>query len=138
ELAWRWSGGDGELVTRFAGARVRAARWRDAEGPVAEGPVAEGPVAGGPVAGGPVAGGPVAEGRGAERCEPAGCEPEGHAFEGDAGLAADALAPHYLLGGLAVMLCRRLGGAVLHAASVELSGGVVALMGPSGAGKSTA
>lgn len=36
------------------------------------------------------------------------------------------------------MLCRRLGGAVFHAASVELDGGVVAFVGPSGAGKSTA
>jgi hypothetical protein len=60
------------------------------------------------------------------------------AFEGRAWLDDDARAPHHLLGGLAVMLSHRLGGGVLHAASVELDGTVVAFVGPSGAGKSTA
>ena len=72
------------------------------------------------------------EGEGSPRFEP------GAAFEGEAWLAPSARAPHFLLGGLAVMLSHRLGGGVLHAASVEFDGGVVAFVGPSGAGKSTA
>lgn len=59
-------------------------------------------------------------------------------FEGRAWVADEAPAPLHLLGGLALMLSHRLGGTVLHAASIELNGGVVAFMGPSGAGKSTA
>jgi hypothetical protein len=43
-----------------------------------------------------------------------------------------------LLTGVAAALSYRRGGAVLHAAGVELEGGVVAFIGPSGAGKSTA
>ncbi len=50
----------------------------------------------------------------------------------------DARAPHDLLNGLVVMLTHRLGGAVFHAASVEVADRVVAFVGPSGAGKSTA
>lgn len=59
-------------------------------------------------------------------------------FDGVGWLADDGRAPHELLGGLAVMLSRRLGGGVFHAASVVLDGGVIAFVGPSGAGKSTA
>jgi hypothetical protein len=43
-----------------------------------------------------------------------------------------------LLNALSAVLLYRSGGAVLHAASVEAPGGVVAFIGPSGAGKSTA
>jgi hypothetical protein len=53
-------------------------------------------------------------------------------------LGEEARAPHDLLNGLAVMLTHRLGGAVFHAASVEVAERVVAFIGPSGAGKSTA
>jgi hypothetical protein len=48
------------------------------------------------------------------------------------------LAAHFLLSGLAALVLHRLGGGILHAASVELDSGVVAFVGPSGAGKSTA
>jgi hypothetical protein len=59
-------------------------------------------------------------------------------FYGRAWVDDDALAPHFLLSGLTALLAHRLGGAVLHAASVELDAGVIAFIGPSGAGKSTA
>jgi hypothetical protein len=60
------------------------------------------------------------------------------AFSGRAWVDEDALAPHFLLSGLTALLVHRLGGAILHAASVEVDSGVVAFIGPSGAGKSTA
>jgi hypothetical protein len=47
-------------------------------------------------------------------------------------------AAHFLLRGLTALVLHRLGGAILHAASVELDSGVIAFVGPSGAGKSTA
>jgi hypothetical protein len=53
-------------------------------------------------------------------------------------LDEDPRAPLCLLNGLATVLGHRLGGGVLHAASVELDAGVIAFVGPSGAGKSTA
>ena len=43
-----------------------------------------------------------------------------------------------LFAGLAALILHRHGGAILHAASVELDAGVLAFIGPSGAGKSTA
>lgn len=43
-----------------------------------------------------------------------------------------------LLSGVVAALLYRRGGAVLHAAAIELGGGVLAFIGPSGAGKSTA
>jgi hypothetical protein len=43
-----------------------------------------------------------------------------------------------LLTGLAAALLHRSGGAILHAASLELPEGVIAIIGPSGSGKSTA
>jgi hypothetical protein len=60
-------------------------------------------------------------------------------FSADASLAPSRRAGQNLLQMLAYALVRRSGGAVLHAASVELpKEGVVAFVGPSGAGKSTA
>jgi hypothetical protein len=86
-ITWRWGEGGGQLVTRFAHARISGG-----------------------------AGG----------------------FSGRAWLDEDTAAPHFLLSGLTALLAHRLGGAVLHAASVELDAGVIAFIGPSGAGKSTA
>jgi hypothetical protein len=50
----------------------------------------------------------------------------------------EALGPRFLLSGLSALVLHRLGGGILHSASVELDAGVVAFVGPSGAGKSTA
>lgn len=86
-ITWHWGDGGGEVVTRFAHARISGG----ASG-----------------------------------------------FSGRAWVDEDARAPDLLLSGLTALLAHRLGGAVLHAASVELDAGVIAFIGPSGAGKSTA
>jgi hypothetical protein len=59
-------------------------------------------------------------------------------YSADVNLAPSHRAARNLLALLAYALVRQAGGAVLHAASVELPEGVVAFVGPSGAGKSTA
>lgn len=89
-ITWQWAEGAGQVVTRFAHARISGG----------------------------------ADGAGG--------------FSGRAWVGDDARASHLLLSGLTALLVHRLGGAVLHAASVELDAGVVAFIGPSGAGKSTA
>lgn len=56
----------------------------------------------------------------------------------EARLTANRSGAQSLLTGLSAALLHRRGGAILHAASIELHAGVIALIGPSGAGKSTA
>jgi hypothetical protein len=56
----------------------------------------------------------------------------------NARLTANRRGAESLLTALAASLLHRLGGAILHAASLELEGVALALIGPSGAGKSTA
>jgi hypothetical protein len=56
----------------------------------------------------------------------------------EAQLTANRSGAQSLLTGLSAALLHRRGGAMLHAASIELHGAVIALIGPSGAGKSTA
>jgi hypothetical protein len=55
-----------------------------------------------------------------------------------AGLPGDPVALSTLFSAVTPALVHALGGTVLHAASVELGGGVIAFVGPSAAGKSTA
>jgi hypothetical protein len=59
-------------------------------------------------------------------------------FHAEAKITSSARAAESLLTALAAAVLHRAGGAVLHAASIELPYGVVAFIGPSGAGKSTA
>jgi hypothetical protein len=61
-----------------------------------------------------------------------------HGLCAEATLSVSPRAAESLLTVLAAALLHRAGGVILHAASVELSCGVVAFVGPSGAGKSTA
>lgn len=59
-------------------------------------------------------------------------------FRARAELGRAPFAPTALLSSLGAAIVERTGGVVLHAAAIELVGGVVAFTGPSGAGKSTA
>ena len=63
--------------------------------------------------------------------------PTARGFSARAAVAPVGGAPQ-LFAGLAALILHRHGGAILHAASVELDAGVIAFVGPSGAGKSTA
>jgi len=59
-------------------------------------------------------------------------------FTADVWLPADPHAVQTLMGGLCSAVLHAIGGAIVHASSVQLDGGVIAFLGPSGAGKSTA
>ncbi len=63
---------------------------------------------------------------------------EARGFGAQVWVSSDPLAAHFMLSGLSSLVLHQAGGVILHAASVELDGGVVAFVGPSGAGKSTA
>lgn len=63
---------------------------------------------------------------------------EARGFGAQVWVSSDPLAAHFMLSGLSSFVLHQAGGAILHAASVELDGGIVAFVGPSGAGKSTA
>ena len=79
-------------------------------------------------------------GRAVLRSRHASAELEGPpaATRGEARLTPNRRGAESLLTGLCGALLHRMGGTILHAASLELQGSVIALIGPSGAGKSTA
>jgi hypothetical protein len=59
-------------------------------------------------------------------------------FSARLAVAAHPRSAHFLLSGVSAAVLHRLGGGILHAASVELESAALAFIGPSGAGKSTA